>query len=49
MSVRKTMISKAVYRVAGFLYIDDIDLVVLNSSSKSADAIVARVQLLVDQ
>ena len=43
------MISKAIYRVVGFLYVDNIDLVVLNSSSESADAIVARAQLLVDQ
>ena len=49
MSVRKTVISKAIYRVTGFLYIDDMDLVMLNSGSKSIDTIVARAQLLVDQ
>ena len=46
--MRETVISKAVYRVEGFLYVDDIDLVVLNSGSESTDTIVARAQFLVD-
>ena len=46
--MRETVISKAVYRVVGFLYLDDTDLVMLNSDSESADAILARAQLLVD-
>ena len=43
------MISKSVYKLAGFLYVDDTNLVVLNSGEESAEAIVARAQLLVDQ
>ena len=47
-SVRLTTISKIAYSLAGFLYVDDMDLVTMNSSNESADEIVARVQLLVN-
>ena len=48
-SVRQSVISKSVSKLAGFLYVDDTDLVALNSGEKSAEAIVVRAQLLVDQ
>ena len=43
------MISKSVYKLTRFLYVDDTDLVALNSGEESAEAIVTRAQLLVDQ
>ena len=43
------MISKSVHELAEFLHMDDTDLVVLNSGEESAEAVVARAQLLVDQ
>ena len=43
------MISKSMYKLAGFLYVDDTDLVTLNSGEKLAEALVVRAQLLVDQ
>ena len=43
------MISKSLYKLAGFLHVDDTDLVALNSEDESAEAVVARAQLLVDQ
>ena len=37
------------YKLARFLYLDDTDLVTLNSGEESAEAIITRAQLLVDQ
>ena len=49
MSVWSTAISKMAYSLVGFLYVDNMDLVAINSGNKSVDEIVARAQLLVDQ
>ena len=38
-----------VYSLVGFLYVDNTDLVTMNSGNKLADEIVARVQLLVNR
>ena len=41
-SVRMSAISKVAYQLAGFLYIDDTDLVALNSGNESEAEVVAR-------
>ena len=43
------MILKTMYQLAGFLYVDDTNLVALNIRDESVDTIVTRVQILVDR
>ena len=49
MSVHYTAILKAIYSLAGFLYIDNTNLVAINRDNETIDAIIVRVQILVDQ
>ena len=48
MLVRSTPIFKVIYSLAGFLYIDDIDLIAMNNRKELVEDIVARAQLLLD-
>ena len=41
--------SKVAYQIAGFLFIDDTDLVTLNKGDKSVSKVVARAQTLLDR
>ena len=41
--------SKVAYQIAGFLYVDNTDLVTLNKDDKLASKVVARVQILLDR
>ena len=47
--VRTLVISKVAYQLASFLYVDDTDIVVLNSRSELAEEVVVRAQLLLDR
>ena len=47
-SVSKTAIIQIVFQLAGFIYIDNTDLMLLNNSNEIDIEIIARVQLLLD-
>ena len=48
-SVQTSAISKVVYKLVGLLYVDDIDLVALNSGNELEVEVVTRAQLLLDR
>ena len=46
--VRNTVISNTFYRLAGFIYVDDTDLIILKSGREETIEIVNRAQKLLD-
>ena len=47
--MRTSSISKVAYQLAGFLYVDNTDLVALNSGNESEVEVVARAQSLLNK
>ena len=47
-TVLKTAIIKVAFQLAGFIYIDDTDLTILNEGKEIAEEVVARAQLMLD-
>ena len=47
-TVSKTTITKVVFQLAGFIYVDDTDIMILNEGQETAEEVMARVQLMLD-
>ena len=48
-SVKTLVISKVAYQLAGFLYVDDTNIIALNSGLELAEEVMTRAQLLLDR